>query len=369
MAKLPENVAVAAAAAAAVGASASGSITCDPYRPEPVSDAVAAGLRDWLSQHLALRGGLRLHFLSLTQLPRNPAGKLMRRQLPPPPPLMSRQPAPEEHWGLRAPKIQLPLTATSRHQRQPPSIGVDPLSEVAVMWAIVKTTGLAGLEATTDMFSAGMSSLEAVQVAALLSTDVRIVLSYRTPRTLAAALRAAVGNAGSSRAGSSSADEKSGADGSVVGGGGGGGDGGSAGPPAKRPRLEKTCMQELTAPLVPSAVPKPFTAASIDRSVVGSPGGSFTVAKVALRTHETNAPAGDMSVPAISSADATGVLGGRGEAYSMFKDAIRSCRKLRWHRGGDGGGRGDCGLGRDGAIDEGIVGGQAGFLAAAAVTE
>ncbi|GLI64440.1 hypothetical protein VaNZ11_007710 [Volvox africanus] len=357
----PENVAVAAAASA--GASASGSITSDSYLPAPVSEAVAAGLRNWLSQHLALRGGLRLHFLSLTQLPRNPAGKLMRRQLPRPPPLMSRQPAPEEHWGLRPPDTQLQLNATSRHQRQPPSIGVDPFSEMAVMWAIVTATGLTGLEATTDMFSAGMSSLEAVQVAALLCTDVRLVLSYRTPRTLAAALRAAVGNAGSSRAGSSSAN---GADDSVVSGRGAG----SAGPPAKRPRLERTCLQALTAPLVPSALPKPFSAASMNKSVVGSPGGSFAAAEVALRTHETNAPGGDTSVAAILSADATGILGGDGQADSRFKDAVRACRKLRWQRGGDGGGGGDCGHGRDEAIDdESNAGGEGGFHAAAGVTE
>ncbi|GIM12369.1 hypothetical protein Vretimale_15759 [Volvox reticuliferus] len=341
IARAPEDAVEAAAAAAlgAAGASASGSITRDPYGPVPVPEAVAAGLRTWLSQRLALRGGLRLQFLSLSQLPRNPAGKLMRRQLPPPP-LLSPQPA-AEYWGLRPSETQLQLNATSRHHRQLRPVGVDSPSEMAVMRAIVTATGLTGLEATTDIFSAGMSSLEAVQVAALLSTDVRMVLSYPTPRTLAAALRAAAENAGSSSTGS-----------------GARGGGGSTGPPPKRPRLERSCLQPLTAPLIPSAVSKPLSAAVMDKSVDGFVGGSS--AEGALWTHGT---VGDIA--AVSSAVATGVLGGAGEAASRFKEAVRTCRKLRWQRGGDGGG----GVGKDGPLDEGTGGGEGSFYAAAAAEE
>eukprot|EP00198_Chlamydomonas_reinhardtii_P007518 XP_001696855.1 predicted protein [Chlamydomonas reinhardtii] len=72
-------------------------------------------------------------------------------------------------------------------QREQPAA---PPSEVEVMRALVAATGLTRLEATTDVFRAGATSLAAVEAAALLGVDVRLLLSYPTARRLAAALGA-----------------------------------------------------------------------------------------------------------------------------------------------------------------------------------
>ncbi|EFJ45492.1 hypothetical protein VOLCADRAFT_118351 [Volvox carteri f. nagariensis] len=359
--------------------------------PEPV----AAALRTWLAGRLALRSGLRLRFLVLSKkLPRNPAGKIMRRQLPPPPRLAPAQSHKEPHRQPPQPQppahmpLKLPISE-SRTQpggqslqggsADPGSAGGGPpprpAGEGTVMRAVVAVTGLTGLEATTDIFAAGASSLDAVQVAALLGTDVRLVLSYPTPRALAAALRSSSGGAGGAHSSGGGAvaivenheREREGdweddemtrrggewqRDGGVrrrvlQGDDGGGGDEEPTGLPLKRRRLGGLRPQPLHAPLVPPAAvagpavatEPPFPMRLVKKTTAAAAATIAAPAAVAggADVSENNAADADSSSSVDSGLDAPGggaAAAAAAAAIRALREAVLTCRQLTWRRGG-----------------------------------
>ncbi|PNH12792.1 putative acyl-activating enzyme 19 [Tetrabaena socialis] len=248
--------------------------------PAPLAAALARELQAWVAQQLPGRGGLPLRFVVLQCLPRNPAGKLMRQQLPrldaldraalpgPSSPLPGAALPSPSSPSLAPPGLPPagdPAVSSSGlvHTPPPTSAYVQPgladlpnpmplphapslaveraHSEVAVIRAIVAATGLEGLEATSDIFAAGASSLAAAEVAGMLGVDVRLVLAYPTARWLAAALQGG-SRAAAKRGGGAGPGGEAGARGGVQQGGGGDGDGGSMGgllllPPSKRGKL------------------------------------------------------------------------------------------------------------------------------------
>ncbi len=212
--------------------SASSSAGAGPHVPTgSLSPSLEQQLRSWLLDHLPARG-LALQFVSVPHLPRNPAGKLLRKELPPPPPSPSlppyMPPAPaqgpdglsapawdeghaggevvgrarevhgaglgEGKWVLQAAQgedmqaaLQPSADVVSRqrqHDKEQQKTRLQPqeeqqqqqgqlhpqpdaCSEVAVMRAVVAATGLPPrlLEATTDIFAAGATSLAAAEIA------------------------------------------------------------------------------------------------------------------------------------------------------------------------------------------------------------
>jgi hypothetical protein len=108
----------------------------------------------------------------LEHLPRSPAGKLLRAQLPQPAALA---PAP---------------AATQQQQQRPSGAPSEAQVMAAFMSGVDEAALLAPLEPTSDFFTAGGGdSLAAAAVAGRLGIDVRMVFAYPTARALAAALR------------------------------------------------------------------------------------------------------------------------------------------------------------------------------------
>ncbi|KXZ53081.1 hypothetical protein GPECTOR_8g73 [Gonium pectorale] len=194
-----------------------------------------------------------------------PAGKILRAQLPPPAELLqptataagpAAPPAPQPvathdsalaaattaaEIALSAAAVAAVAAAGDGGQRNGGGgAAATPPSEVAVMQAIVAATGLADLEATTNIFAAGATSLAAADIAGQLGVDVRLVLSYPSARSLAAALRRSRTGGNVSGTGASEPDTRK------------AGEAGDGPPPAKRQRLETPA---LTAPLVPPMTP------------------------------------------------------------------------------------------------------------------
>ena len=123
----------------------------------------------------------------LAALPRSPAGKLLRSQLPPPPGYEDQQLQQEQEEKEQS-AAQPAQPASTARPRPPPS-------ESDVMAAFVTALGgaaaaaAARLEATSDFFAhAGGDSLAAAAVAAALGVDARLVFACPTARSLAAAL-------------------------------------------------------------------------------------------------------------------------------------------------------------------------------------
>ncbi|MEW5311583.1 MAG: hypothetical protein WDW38_003288 [Sanguina aurantia] len=226
--------------------------------PRGAALASGSGMSDFTAQlaaHLAARlppAAIPRQLHVMPALPRTPAGKLLRLQLPAPATWWPDRPhtaaaLPHQRSHPRTDSLQPPLptlqqqqasarpaaaarprvstngedsaaaaaaaaadcqTATRRsvpsqaspgafsqgmrvsgEASRPPSEGVAHVTESEVMRAFAPAAGNPQLEPTDDFFTHGGSSLDAMTVASQLGCDVRLVLMYPTVRKLAAALR------------------------------------------------------------------------------------------------------------------------------------------------------------------------------------
>ncbi|KAG2453445.1 hypothetical protein HYH02_001666 [Chlamydomonas schloesseri] len=340
----------AADAAAARAGGPSGSV--GPALPlAHVRPQLEPQLRQWVEERLPARGGLQLQLLVLGRLPRNPAGKLLRGQLPP------ASPAPTSPLPLAAASVQPPPTSgwnvelsNQQHQAQqqqdleleqrragprksqrglPPA---PPPSEVEVMRALVAATGLTALEATSDIFRAGATSLAAAEAAGLLGIDVRLLLAYPTARRLAAALRAGIElpAAPEGEGGGSLMDSKLGETDA----------GGASEPPAtKRARLGEAAAaaaaagpgpkteMTLQAPLVSSA---PASAVSILTSGADATAAAADAAR--------SGGAATVACADEPGAATTSVVTVGPAAALRLREAVRNCQRLIWRSGAGRGG-------------------------------
>jgi len=150
-------------------------------------------LRERLMQHAVrcLAPAARpAHYVLLRQLPRTPAGKVARGELPGLQQLAG-TPAGDGPGGELPALQQLAQGAAAAG-----AAGGKPTTEAAVMRAFVGALGGEGqgswppLEPTSNFFDQGGDSLAAAEAAAALGVDARLVLAYPTARSLAAHLSA-----------------------------------------------------------------------------------------------------------------------------------------------------------------------------------
>lgn len=136
-------------------------------------------------------------YVLLDRLPRSPAGKVLRSQLPPPPGVAAAESVGEAaEAGLTEPQQQRQRQQQEEEQHpqsSPPAAPPPPPTESRVVSAFAAALGpapVAQLEATSDFFAqCGGDSLAAAAAANILGIDVRMLFTYPSARGLAAALR------------------------------------------------------------------------------------------------------------------------------------------------------------------------------------
>ncbi len=177
-----------------------------PFTVAP-DEAAEAVLRAWVVKRLPA-AAVPLGFVALAQLPRTPAGKVLRSQLPAPTWLLQREEADSGSAGAQAaakPGLQGTISASffeslevaPRTVQGIKSLRRSGVTESDVMNAFSRALGRSDLEPTDDFFSSGGgTSLAAAAVAAELGTEPAMLFAAPTARSLAALLLSGTASSG-----------------------------------------------------------------------------------------------------------------------------------------------------------------------------
>ena len=120
------------------------------WQPPSDSELSQIGLKAWVESRLP-SAAVPAAIMALPSLPRNPAGKVIRSQLPRPTWMMEEA----KQWPDSTPSATRQTTSEHRsHQstRMKPSVAI---SESVVMAAFIRALGRRDLEPTDDFFAAG----------------------------------------------------------------------------------------------------------------------------------------------------------------------------------------------------------------------